>query len=212
MSIFFVICLLHFVAQLTPGPDIFLIAKSAVSESYQHTLKIIAGIACGIFVWVVLTLIGFSVLIQQIPWMQDVLMLIGGAFLLRLGFLMLKGGLAALGKIQNLKSDVSLNSTRPFLLGLATNLSNPKTLIYFSSVFSLALSSQHSAQLAFLLAVWIPVQTFITFALFMLLLSHHKMKQYYQRFSAHIDVLSGVVFIFFAVLLWWEVVNRYLFV
>ena len=70
MSMLLTICALHFVAQLSPGPDVLLIAKSAASTTRANTLKIIAGISVGIVVWVVLTLLGFTVLIEQFPWIQ----------------------------------------------------------------------------------------------------------------------------------------------
>ncbi len=93
MSLLLTICALHFVAQLSPGPDILLIAKSSASTSRANTLKIILGISVGIVVWVVLTLLGFTVLIEQFPWIQHILMLVGGLFLARMGWAMLNGGL-----------------------------------------------------------------------------------------------------------------------
>ena len=202
MSLLLTICALHFVAQLSPGPDVLLIAKSAASTSRANTLKIIFGISVGIVVWVVLTLLGFTVLIEQFPWIQQVLMLIGGVFLARMGGAMLSDGL------KTLKQEISLDdgqqpivpdSKNHFLLGLFTNLSNPKTLIYFSSVFSLALSSSASAHLKTQLAVIIPLQTFLVFALFMLIMSMPKIKAAYQRSGSYIDIISGGLFLIFAI-------------
>ena len=85
MSLLFTICALHFVAQLSPGPDVLLIAKSSASTTQENTLKTILGISVGIVVWVVLTLLGFTVLIEKMPWIQQVLMVIGGVFLARMG-------------------------------------------------------------------------------------------------------------------------------
>ena len=85
MSLLFTICALHFVAQLSPGPDVLLIAKSSASNTQKNTLKTILGISVGIVVWVVLTLLGFTVLIEKMPWIQQVLMVIGGVFLARMG-------------------------------------------------------------------------------------------------------------------------------
>ena len=165
MSLLLTICALHFVAQLSPGPDILLIAKSSASTSRANTLKIILGISVGIVVWVVLTLLGFTVLIEQFPWIQQVLMLVGGLFLARMGWAMLNGGLKQ-RKQSLVPEDVEvtgLDTKNYFMLGLMTNLANPKTLIYFSSVFSLALSSAASGHLKTQLALIIPVQTFMVF-------------------------------------------------
>jgi threonine efflux protein len=206
MSLLLTICLLHFVAQLSPGPDILLIAKSAASTSRLNALKVIAGISTGIVVWVVLTLLGFTVLIDQFPWIQQVLMVVGAVFLAKMGWAMLKGGIAAFKQVQQGQNAEQNESKKEnyFLVGLLTNLANPKTLIYFSSVFSLALSSSASNDLKTQLAVIIPIQTFITFTLLMLLISQPKIKLIYQKSGRYIDVISGGLFLMFAVWLCYD--------
>ena len=204
MSLLLTICFLHFIAQLSPGPDVLLVAKSAASTSKANTLKIILGISVGIVVWVILTLLGFTVLIEQWPWIQYALMLIGGFFLAKMGFAMLKGGLSNLKNQTQLDGMIEQAPKNYFLLGLLTNLSNPKTLIYFSSVFSLALSSG-TANIKPHLAVIIPIQTFVVFSLLMLILSRPRIKLMYQKLGAYIDTLSGALFLFFALLLWLDV-------
>lgn len=212
MSLLLTICALHFVAQFTPGPDVLLIAKSSASTTRFNTLKIILGISVGILIWVILTLLGFTVLIEQFPWIQQVLMMIGGIFLARMGWAMLKGGLQNLNQnfeMDTLSSNTMATPQHYFLSGLFTNLSNPKTLIYFSSVFSLALSSSASHHLKMQLAVIIPIQTFVVFALFMLIMSMPKMKASYQRAGSYIDTLSGALFLIFAVLLWLDAISMF---
>src|SRR5690606_69018 len=206
MSLLFTICLLHFVAQLSPGPDILLIAKSAASTTRQNALKVIAGISAGIVVWVVLTLAGFTVLIDQFPWIQQALMLLGGMFLAKMGWAMLKVGVHSFKNGHQTDDDTNgqVQAKNYFMLGLWTNLSNPKTLIYFSSVFSLALSSSASDYLKAQLAVIIPLQTFMTFTLLMLLISQPKIKILYQRSGSYIDMMSGGLFLLFALWLWYE--------
>ncbi|WP_180183087.1 LysE family transporter [Acinetobacter sp. YH01020] len=212
MSLLFTICALHFVAQLSPGPDVLLIAKSAASTTRANTLKIIAGISAGIVVWVVLTLLGFTVLVEQFPWIQQVLMAVGGFFLAKMGWAMFSGGLKSLNQTANLEDGQALSQQKTenyFLLGLFTNLANPKTLIYFSSVFSLALSSSASSNLKAHLAVIIPIQTFIVFSLFMMIMSLPKIKALYQRSGSYIDVVSGALFLFFAIWLWFDAIRMF---
>ncbi|MCO8099510.1 MULTISPECIES: LysE family transporter [Acinetobacter] len=211
MSLLLTICALHFVAQLSPGPDIILIAKSSASTTRRNTIHIIAGISLGIVLWVVLTLLGFTVLVEQFPWIQQVLMLIGGLFLAKMGWAMLSGGLRSLKQSTALEDVPAQSSAQKnyFLLGLFTNLSNPKTLIYFSSVFSLALSSSASDYLKAQLAVIIPLQTFLTFVLLMLLLSQPKIKAVYQRSGSYIDILSGALFLIFALWLGYDAIGMF---
>lgn len=212
MSLLLTICTLHFFAQLSPGPDVLLIAKSAASTTRTNTLNIIAGISVGIIVWVVLTLLGFTVLIEQFPWIQQMLMLVGGVFLAKMGWAMFNGGLKSLNQAASLDDGQAVEQSKSenyFLLGLLTNLSNPKTLIYFSSVFSLALSSSASSNLKTQLAFIIPIQTFIVFTVFMLILSLPKIKTLYQRAGSYIDVMSGALFLIFAIWLWFDAIRMF---
>lgn len=202
MSLLLTICSLHFFAQLSPGPDVLLVAKSSASTTRQNTLKIILGISVGIIVWVLLTLMGFTVLIEQWPWIQQILMLIGGLFLAKMGYAMLKGGILTLKQETKLEGVIQQQPKNYFILGLLTNLSNPKTLIYFSSVFSLALSSSASTHLKTQLAIIIPIQTFLVFTLFMLIMSMPKVKNIYQKSGGYIDIVSGTLFVIFAIWLW----------
>ena len=191
MSMLLTICALHFVAQLSPGPDVLLVAKSSASTTRANTLKIILGISAGVVVWVALTLLGFTVLLEQWPWIQQVLMLIGGLFLAKMGYAMLRGGIATLKQNTNLDGVIEQPPKNYFLLGLYTNLANPKIVIYFSSVFSLALSSTAGANLKPQLAVIIPIQTFLVFSLLMMIMSIPKIKRIYQKSGSYIDIVSG---------------------
>ena len=125
---------------------------------------------------------------------------------------MLKGGLKTrhqsfeLDDCSDVNQSQSEKKTNYFLQGLFTNLSNPKTLIYFSSVFSLALTASANQYLKMQLALIIPIQTFLVFALFMLIMSMPKVKQCYQRSGSYIDICSGALFLIFAVWLWWDAI------
>lgn len=207
MSMLLTICALHFVAQLSPGPDVLLVAKSSASTTRANTLKIILGISAGVVVWVALTLLGFTVLLEQWPWIQQVLMLIGGLFLAKMGYAMLRGGIATLKQNTNLDGVIEQPPKNYFLLGLYTNLANPKIVIYFSSVFSLALSSTAGANLKPQLAVIIPIQTFLVFSLLMMIMSIPKIKRIYQKSGSYIDIVSGSFFLLFAIFLWVDVLK-----
>ena len=209
MSMLLTICALHFVAQLSPGPDVLLVAKSSASTTRANTLKIILGISAGVVVWVALTLLGFTVLLEQWPWIQQVLMLIGGLFLAKMGYAMLRGGIATLKQNTNLDGVIEQPPKNYFLLGLYTNLANPKIVIYFSSVFSLALSSTAGANLKPQLAAIIPIQTFLVFSLLMMIMSIPKIKRIYQKSGSYIDIVSGSFFLLFAIFLWVDVLKMF---
>ena len=207
MSMLLTICALHFIAQLSPGPDVLLVAKSAASTTRANTLKIILGISVGIVFCVFLTLLGFTVLLENWPWIQLIMMTVGGFFLAKMGLAMLKGGILTLKQSTSLDGQMNVKPKNYFLLGLYTNLANPKTLIYFSSVFSLALSSTSGVNLKSQLAIIIPIQTFLVFSLLMMIMSIPRIKDIYQKSGSYIDILSGSFFLLFAIFLWVDVLK-----
>lgn len=208
MSMLLSICILHFIAQLSPGPDVLLVAKSAVTHAVPQSLKIIFGISLGVVVWVTLTLLGFNVLILQWPWIQQIIMLIGAIFLAKMGYSMFKAGWLSLKTPHALDLSQQTSTEKHFVLkGLMTNLANPKIVIYFGSVFSLALGS--STNLSLPLIFIIPIQTFLTFALLLWILSQAKIKAIYQKSSQYIDMVSGMLFIIFAVWLFIDMLTMF---
>ena len=73
----------------------------------------------------------------------------------------------------------------------------------------MALSSSASDYLKAQLAVIIPLQTFLTFVLLMLLLSQPKIKAVYQRSGSYIDILSGALFLIFALRLGYDTIGMF---
>src|SRR5690606_200099 len=90
MSALFGIAVIHFFALISPGPDFFFVTQSAIRQSRKHALCAALGISLSILVWSICALGGLHFLFQKMVWLQQVLMLLGGLYLLYLGSLMLK--------------------------------------------------------------------------------------------------------------------------
>lgn len=199
------IVLLNLVGQLSPGPDVLMISKTALTHSRWAAFKVVLGIFSGVVFWLFLTVQGYSTLLQHVPWLQHGLMLLGGAYLMYNGWHMLRAPTP--------KSDApaSVSSTRGFYWkGLVTNLSNPKIVLYFGSVMSVALGDVHNPALKYEIMVILLVQVFVTFCLLMWLFSLPVLKQRYLRFSQIIDKIAGTLFIGFGTWLYAQVFRQLL--
>ena len=84
-------------------------------------------------------------------------------------------------------------------------MANPKVLVYFSSVFAIAINTESSIfqQSSLLLLVFI--ESLLWFALVAILFSTPKINSYYQKFSKKIDGITGGIFISFGCML---ILNR----
>ena len=194
------IALIHFFALISPGPDFFFVTQSAIRQSRTHALFAALGISLSILVWAILAISGLHFLFQKIAWLQHVLMVCGGLYLLYLGWQMLKSSLKTKNNTgSQIQTEAHLDKSQLSLLfqGFFTNMANPKALVYFSSVFALAIQSDAplSAQTSLLGLIWI--ESLLWFSLVAVFFSWHKMTQYYQQFAKWIDGVTGGIFISF---------------
>jgi threonine efflux protein len=203
------LALIHFFALISPGPDFFFVTQSAIRQSRSHALFAALGISLSILVWSVCALSGLHFLFQKMAWLQQVLMTLGGIYLLYLGYLMLK----SVFKVQtsdapHIQKTVRVNSDSHLKLlrqGFLTNMANPKALVYFSSVFALAIDTQAgwSTQMSLLSLVF--VESLLWFALVAVIFSMQRMNSIYQKLAKWIDGITGGIFISFGCLL---ILNR----
>ena len=88
-----------------------------------------------------------------------------------------------------------------FMKGLLTNLSNPKAVIYFGSVFSLFLTNSVLEHLHAVLFLVISAETAIWFLFVTFVFSLPACKAFYQRSVKWIDGISGGIFTLFGAFL-----------
>lgn len=198
------IALIHFFALISPGPDFFFVTQTAIRQSRTHALCAALGVSLSILVWSICAISGLHFLFQKIAWLQQVLMILGGLYLLYLGTQLLKSAFATketTATATELKKTTSKSHKKLLLQGFFTNMANPKALVYFSSVFSIAISTDVSLLQQSSLLALVFVESLIWFAVVALVFSAPKMTGYYQKFSQKIDAITGGIIISFGCLL-----------
>ncbi len=197
MTLFLGIALIHFFALLSPGPDFFFVSQSAIRQSRSHAMFAALGISLSILVWAICAISGLHFLFQKIAWLQQALVILGGVYLFYLGIQLFKSAFNQQASVQQLVTAIPKSKLTLLLQGFFTNMANPKALVYFSSVFSLAINADMplTTQSSLLALIWL--ESLIWFALVAYLFSWHKMNAAYQRLSQWIDGLTGGIFISF---------------
>ncbi|WP_256415495.1 threonine export protein RhtC [Acinetobacter sp. 5862] len=184
---------IHFCALITPGPDFFLVSQTAVSRSRKDAVLVAFGICLGAMVWSLLALMGLNILFEKMAWLKQGLLVAGGLYLCWLGYQMLRSAFSK-GE-QSIKQIVLPQSPYLFFMkGLLTNLSNPKAVIYFGSVFSLFLANPLFDQHHSLLFIIIAIETLLWFLVVAFVFSLPTFRTAYQNFAKWIDGISGGIF------------------
>ena len=184
---------IHFCALITPGPDFFLVSQTAVSRSRKDAVLVAFGICLGAMVWSLLALMGLNIIFEKMAWLKQGLLVAGGLYLCWLGYQMLRSAFSK-GE-QSIKQIVLPQSPYLFFMkGLLTNLSNPKAVIYFGSVFSLFLANPLFDQHHSLLFIIVSIETALWFLLVAFVFSLPTFRTAYQNFAKWIDGISGGIF------------------
>ena len=202
------IALIHLFALMSPGPDFFFVTQSAIRQSRSHALCAALGIALSILVWSICAVSGLHYLFQKMAWLQHVLMICGGLYLCYLGVQLLKSAFKpAIENVstQNETPNVLKSRKKLLIQGFLTNMANPKALVYFSSVFALAINTDATLFQQSSLLGLVFIESLLWFALVAVLFSTSKINFYYQKFSQKIDGITGGIFISFGCLL---ILNR----
>ncbi|MDF7679486.1 threonine export protein RhtC [Enterobacteriaceae bacterium ESL0689] len=198
LMLFFTVALVHMVALMSPGPDFFFVSQTAVSRCRQEAMMGVLGITCGVMVWAGVALLGLHLIIEKMAWLHTIIMVGGGVYLCWMGYQMLR---SALQKSTVTTTQVALahNSGHRFIRGLLTNLSNPKAIIYFGSVFSLFVGDTIGAGERWGIFLLIIIETFVWFSIVASLFALPPMRRGYRRMARWIDGIAGTLFTGFGI-------------
>lgn len=188
---------IHFCALITPGPDFFIVSQTAISRSRKQSMLVVAGITTGAMLWALLALMGLNILFEKMAWLKHVMLVVGGIYLCWLGFQMLRSAFSKQKATAVQVTELPTHNFSFFMKGFLTNLSNPKAVIYFGSVFSLFLVNPNLDQVHPLLFIIVSIETLIWFSFVAFVFSLPRFKAAYQNSAKWIDGVSGGIFTLF---------------
>ena len=179
----------------SPGPSFLVVARLAVSLSRGDGLYAALGMGMGGLVFASLSLLGLHGLLLAVPSLYVVLKGLGGLYLVYLGIRMWRGARRPL-----LGSDIGASigvqpATRSFALGLATQISNPKTAVVYASVFAAFLPATSTVAFNLYVAGLVFLIEAGWYAFVAVALSSERPRCIYLRYKTWIDRTAGAVMI-----------------
>ena len=188
-----------------PGPDVVLVLRQTVRGGRPAGVAAAAGIALGIVAWIVLAMVGAHLLLDADDRILGTLQVLGGAYLVVLGALGLQAALAspdphesALAHLDATPADAGSDRhlvRRSFGLGLLTNLSNPKALVFFGSVFTVLIPETATTAERVVLSVLLVALSVAWFGGLALAASAGRVGAFLARNAARLDTIAAVAFV-----------------
>jgi threonine/homoserine/homoserine lactone efflux protein len=123
---------------LSPGPNFLVLTRVAASESRLHGVVTSIGITSASTLYATLAVAGVGALLAHSPNVRLALQVAGGAYLLYKGVTLVRRAAPLHAAAASGSARQSL--AQAYFNGLATNLTNPQAVMFFSSVFAALLS------------------------------------------------------------------------
>ena len=133
---------LHVAALLTPGANVLLVSHLSASGRTRTAALAAIGVTAGAAIWSSAAVLGVNALFVAFPTLRLLLQVIGALYLLYIASRLWRSSASS-----PLTQPPAPSAAAAFRLGLLTNLSNPKSALFFGSVFSTALPAHPSSTL-----------------------------------------------------------------
>lgn len=114
------------VALSTPGPALISIVQKAISQGRGPAILFGAGLAFGATSWILASMMGLGLILHRFPQVLVAMTLIGGAYLIYVAVQMWRFADAPMAEV---------TTADGFWSGYRLNVSNPKPILFFSSLF-----------------------------------------------------------------------------
>ena len=125
-------------ALMLPGPDFVAVVRNTIARGKRAGILTALGVSIGITAYAALSAAGLSTLINRIDWFEMVVRIGGAAFLGYLGIGLLLARMPERHIEQETPTEPA-GPRNPVLLGLFINLTNPKAIVFFGSIFGTAI-------------------------------------------------------------------------
>ena len=125
---------IHAVALISPGPDFTVVTRLSIVSGRRTGIWAATGVASAIGAYVLICAFGLALVLNALPWLSQLLSLVGALYLAWLGLQCLRSK----GRLPEARAQSQ--GRRGFITGFLTNLLNPKAMLYFGSILSQVLT------------------------------------------------------------------------
>ena len=183
-------------AVITPGPNFFITAQTTVKHSRFAGLFIVLGTCTGTIIWSIAGYFGIVYLFIIAPWFYTTLKIAGGSYIFYLGIIMIIKSCKSLSN-SNILTGNSQSNYLNWWKGLITNLSNPKTAMFVTSLFASVLPKEPTIGIGIVIVTLMVMISLVWYSFIVLIFSSTGFKFYYNKMQKWLEGLAGAIFIGF---------------
>jgi RhtB (resistance to homoserine/threonine) family protein len=183
-------------AVMSPGPSFLITAQTAVARSRADGVKVALGLGAGTVVWAAAALLGLNVLFHQVHWLFVAMKVAGALFLIWIAYQIFRHAAdpIALDAAQKAGGDAdgATRAQHPFVRGVLTQISNPKVVVFFGSIFVAMLPREVPPWMIVALLVIVTLNEIVWYSLVSLFFGAAPVRTFYIRAKRWIDRATGL--------------------
>ena len=185
-----------FMAML-PGADFVMVTRTSIYNGRLAGLYMSLGMCLSVCIHASYSIAGLAVVIANSPWLFTAIKYLGAAYLIYIAWKLLSTR-APLKQDKNNKI-AKMSPLKALRLGFTCNILNPKTSIFFLSIFTQVVSVDTPFIMQVAYGLIIMLAHFIWYSGIALLLSHPNILPRFNRQQQKIDKVSGFVLMIIAI-------------
>ncbi|MFT6835356.1 MAG: threonine efflux protein [Francisellaceae bacterium] len=185
------------VAVSLPGPDFLVVVRSTLKHGRMAGYLCSLGITTGVLIYCSFAVFGLSLISEDNHWVLNLVSALGACFLLYMSYKCFTSK-SQITK-QEMKEEERSSKKTAWLTGLATNISNPKVIVFFLSILPLFMKDYHSISYHIAVILVIIVTTALWFSMITILIGHKMIRNFFLNYSHVLEKIFGVVLILFAI-------------
>lgn len=183
-----------FVAFLSPGPNFVGIVSTTVTNR-TNGLAVAIGCSLGTTFWALMAVTGLTALLALHPLFATVMQVLGGSYLMWLGFKSLRSSLTKGSDPTLTASPTSEPRWASFRKGLLIQVTNPKTALFWLSMVAFVIDPQTPAIVSLILVVGVTLIALAWHSVLAVAFSHPTIVKAYMARRRVISFTFGLAFL-----------------
>jgi len=182
------VALLHWVVLVTPGANVLVVTSLAAGGSRVSACFAALGVTVVAAVWSALAVLGVNAIFAAHPSVRLALQVAGGLYLVYVAARLWRSGGGT-----SQAAGMQLSPLAALRLGFFTNIMNPKSALFFGSVFATALPPQPSSALLAATVLLVLFNALCWHLFLAFAFSHRRVQAVYARQRAVLGRVAGVL-------------------
>ena len=180
------------IGAMSPGPSFVLVVQTSITSTRRTGVAMALGLGVGSALFGIIALLGLQAILQNVTWAYFIFKIAGGCYLLYLAYKIWQGSNTSL-EVNCPNTSSSKSYVKAFLLGLITQISNPKTAVVFASVFATFITDSFQIFHSIILLSLIFLMETVWYSIIATAFSSQKPRSIYLNAKKYIDRSAAAI-------------------